>query len=267
MHRIVPALTLALALTALAPPAPARASADAAGRAPGSATLAVAAASSLRPPLEDLRRAFEAGHPGVRVAVSHGASGAFLAQIQAGAPFDLFFSADVEYPRRAVVSGLARPDDLAVFAVGRLCLWLPRGAPADLRGRGLAALADPRLRRIAIANPAVAPYGRAAEAALRAAGLLEAVRPRLVMGQSVSQAAGFAAGGAADAALVPLSLAREPALAAGTAVPLEGAGARLEQAAVVLARARDPGLARAFLDFALGPAGRAAFQAHGYELP
>lgn len=264
MHRI-PALSLALA--ALATPGPARASADAAGRARGSATLAVAAASSLRPPLEDLRRAFEAGHPGVGVAVSYGASGALLAQIQAGAPFDLFFSADVEYPARAVASGLARPADQAVFAVGRLCLWLPPGAPADLRGRGLSALADPRLRRIAIANPAVAPYGRAAEAALRAAGLLEAVHPRLVMGQSVSQAAGFAAGGAADAALVPISLAREPALAAGTAVPLTGPEARLPHGAVAVARARDPALARAFLDFALSPRGRAAFQAHGYELP
>ncbi|HET6923973.1 MAG TPA: molybdate ABC transporter substrate-binding protein [Anaeromyxobacteraceae bacterium] len=262
MHRILPAFTLPLALAALAPPGEARA-ADA----PRPGSVAVAAASSLRPALEELRRAFEAERPGARVAVSYGASGALLAQIQAGAPFDLFFSADVEYPVRAVASGLARPEDQAVFAVGRLCLWLPPGAPADLRGRGLSALADPRLRRIAIANPAVAPYGRAAEAALRAAGLLEAVRPRLVMGQSVSQAAGFAAGGAADAALVPLSLAREPALAAGTAVPLAGAEARLEHAAAVLARARDPALARAFLGFALGPAGRTAFRAHGYELP
>ncbi len=267
MNRTPPALALALTLAALEPSGPARASADPAGRASGSATLAVAAASSLRPPLEALARAFEAERPGVRVAVSYGASGAFLAQIEGGAPFDLFFSADAEYPRRAVASGLARPEGLAIFAVGRLCLWLPSGAPADLRGRGLSALADPRIRRIAIANPAVAPYGRAAEAALRGVGLLEALRPRLVMGQSVSQAAGFAAGGAADAALVPLSLAREPALAAGVAVPLEGAGARLEQAAVVLARARDRALARAFLDFALGPRGRAAFQAHGFEPP
>jgi molybdate transport system substrate-binding protein len=261
VHRILPAI--ALATVALAPPGEARA-ADASPR-PGS--LAVAAASSLRPALEELRRAFQAEHPGVQVAVSYGASGAFLAQIEGGAPFDLFFSADTDYPRRAVASGLARPEGLAVFAVGRLCLWLPAGTPPDLPGRGLSALADPRVRRIAIANPAVAPYGRAAEAALRAAGLLEAVRPRLVMGQSVSQAAGFAASGAADAALVPLSLVREAALASGTAVPLPGAAARLEHAAVVLARAADPALARAFLDLALGPRGRAAFQAHGYELP
>lgn len=262
MRRILPVIALALA----APAPSGGASASGASRGAGG-PLAVAAAASLRPPLEELRRAFEAERPGVRVAPSYGASGAFLAQIEAGAPFDLLFSADTEYPRRAVEAGLARRQDLAVFAVGRLCLWLPAGAPPDLRGRGLAALADPRVRRVAIANPAVAPYGRAAETALRAAGLLEAVRPKLVMGQSVAQVAGFAAGGAADAALVPLSLAREPALAAGSAVPLEGAGARLENAAVVLARASDPALARAFLDFALGPAGRAAFRRHGYELP
>lgn len=262
MRRILPVIALALA----APAPSGGASASGASRSAGG-PLAVAAAASLRPPLEELRRAFEAERPGVRVAPSYGASGAFLAQIEAGAPFDLLFSADTEYPRRAVEAGLARRQDLAIFAVGRLCLWLPAGAPPDLRGRGLAALADPRVRRVAIANPAVAPYGRAAETALRAAGLLEAVRPKLVMGQSVAQVAGFAAGGAADAALVPLSLAREPALAAGSAVPLEGAGARLENAAVVLARASDPALARAFLDFALGPAGRAAFRRHGYELP
>ncbi len=262
MRRILPALALALA----APAPPGQASTPAAS--PGPARpLAVAAAANLRPPLEELRRAFEGERPGVRVTPSYGASGVFLAQIEAGAPFDLFFSADAEYPRRAVEAGLARRQDLAVFAVGRLCLWLPAGAPPDLRGRGLAALADPRVRRVAIANPAVAPYGRAAETALRAAGLLEAVRPKLVMGESVAQVAGFAVGGAADAALLPLSLAREPALAGGATIPLEGAGARLEHAAVVLARAGDPALARAFLDFALGPAGREAFRRHGYELP
>ena len=257
MLRIPP---LALALAALAPPAQPRA-------APPASPLAVAAAASLKPPLEELRQAFEAGRPGARVALSYGASGAFLAQIENGAPFDLFFSADVDYPRRAVEAGLARADDAAVFAVGRLCLWLAPGAPADLRPRGLAALADPRIRRVSIANPAVAPYGRAAEAALRAAGLLDGIRPKLVLGQSVAQAASFAAAGAVDAALVPLSLARQPALAAGAALPLEGPEARLPHAAVVLLRARDPALARAFLDFAMGPAGRAAFRRHGYEPP
>ena len=261
MRRILPVIALALAA-----PAPiGRASAS--GPSGATRPLAVAAAANLRPPLEELRRAFERERPGARVAPSYGASGVFLAQIEAGAPFDVFFSADAEYPRRAVEAGLARRQDLAVFAVGRLCLWLPAGAPPDLRPRGLAALADPRVRRVAIANPAVAPYGRAAEAALRAAGLLEAVRPKLVMGQSVAQAAGFAAGGAADAALLPLSLAREPALATGATLLLEGAGAKLENAAVVLARAADPALARAFLDFALGPAGREIFRRHGYELP
>ncbi|HEU4384127.1 MAG TPA: molybdate ABC transporter substrate-binding protein [Anaeromyxobacteraceae bacterium] len=258
MLRIVP---VALTLVALAQPSHARAAP------PGGEPLAVAAAASLKPPLEELRRAFEAEHPGAGVAVSYGASGAFLSQIENGAPFDLFFSADVDYPHKAVAAGLARAKDQAVFAVGRLCLWLPEGAPPELRQKGLAALADPRIRRVAIANPAVAPYGRAAEAALQAAGLLDGVRPKLVLGQSVAQAAGFAAGGAVDAALIPLSLAREPALAAGAALALHGPEARLPHAAVVLVRARDPALARAFLDFVLGPSGRAAFRRHGYELP
>jgi molybdate transport system substrate-binding protein len=256
MPRTLPLLILG----ALAPPSLALAAG-----APPASPLAVAAAASLKPPLEEVRQAFEAGRPGARVAVSYGASGTFLAQIQNGAPFDLFFSADVDYPREAVAAGLARAGDQAVFAAGRLCLWLPADAPPDLRQRGLAALADPRIRRVAIANPAVAPYGRAAEAALRAAGILEAVRPKLVRGQSVAQAANFAASGAVDAALLPMSLVREPALAAGAALP--GPEARLPHAAVVLARARDPALARAFLDFVLGPVGRDAFRRHGYDLP
>jgi len=120
--------------------------------------------------------------------------------------------------------------------------------------------------RIAIANPGIAPYGRAAEAALRSAGVWDLVRERLVLGQSVAQAAQFAHAGAVDAALVPASLALTPALAAaGRAVPLDGPP--VAQSAVVLSRARHPDLARAFLAFVLGERGRAILARHGYEPP
>jgi molybdate transport system substrate-binding protein len=238
--------------------------------APGPAAaraVSVAAAANVKPAVDDLARAFEAAHPGVTVAVTAGASGAIFAQLRSGAPFDIFFSADREYPRRLAAAGLASGDE-TVYAVGRLAVWTPPGSRLDLAGRGLAALADPAVRRLAIANPAVAPYGAAAEAALRAAGVWDALGDRLVLGESVAQAAQFARTGAADAAVLPLSLARSPALAAGRTwtVPAS-AHPPILQAAVVLRSARDPTLAAELLRFATGPAGRAVLARHGYALP
>ncbi|HSN92978.1 MAG TPA: molybdate ABC transporter substrate-binding protein [Anaeromyxobacteraceae bacterium] len=233
--------------------------------APAPRPLAVAAASSLKLAVEDLERAFEAERPGVDVTVALGGSGALYAQIANGAPFDVFLSADRDYPRRAVAEGLAAPPGEVVYAAGALVAWAPRGSPVDL-GKGLAALADPAVRRVAVANPAIAPYGRAAEAALRAAGLWEAVRPKLVLGQNVSQAAQFAESGAADAALLPLALTFAPRLREGRVLPLPGVP-RQEQSGVVLSRAREPELARAFLGFAAGAKGRAILAKYGYAPP
>lgn len=249
---------LALALSAAAAaPAPARA-----------ARLSVAAAANLKPAMDELARGFEARRPDVDVAVSTGASGAFFAQLQNGAPFDLFFSADREYPRALAAAGLAAPGGEVVYAIGRLAVWVPPGSRVDPGERGLRALAGPGVRRLAIPNPAVAPYGRAALAALEAAGIAEAVKDRLVLGQSVSQAAQFAESGAADAAIVPLSLALSPALSGGRTFPLPpDAHPRLEQAAVVIAHARQPALARAFLAYVTGPDGREILSRHGYALP
>jgi molybdate transport system substrate-binding protein len=251
------ALAAVAAAAALASPLPA----DAAGR-----TLSIAAAANVKPAMDELERAFEAANPGVDVAVTAGASGAFFAQIKNGAPFDVFFSADREYPAKLVAEGLGAGE--IVYAVGKLVVWTPKGSRVDVAGRGLRALADPAVRRIAVANPAVAPYGRAAVAALEAAGILGAVKDRLVLGQSVAQAAQFAETGAADAALVPASLALTPALAGGNVHPVPPEmHPRLEQSAVVLHRARDLELARAFLSFVTGPAGRAILARGGYDLP
>lgn len=230
--------------------------------------IVVAAAASLKPAAHALKAAFEAARPEVEVALTFGASGAFFAQAQQGAPFDLLLSADREYPARLVAAGLARAEEEKVYAFGRLVAWRAPGVRVDLEGRGLAALADPGVRRIAIANPAVAPFGRAAEAALRAAGVLEAVRGRLVLGASAAQAAQFATTGAAEVALLPRSLTLEPALAEGRPWPLPAAlHPGLPQSGVVLAAARAPAAARDFLAFTLGEAGRAILQRHGLDLP
>jgi molybdate transport system substrate-binding protein len=257
-------LALAAALLVLAPaPAPARGAAR-----DGRRTLSVAAAANLEAVLPDLQAAFEAERPGAAVRLTLGASGSFFAQIRNGAPFDVFLSADAGYPRQLVRAGLAREEDLAVYATGTLAVWAPARTRLDLEGRGLAALADPALRKLAVANPALAPYGRAAEAALRAAGILPLVKDRLVLGESVGQAAQFAQSGAADAALVPLSLTFAPALRGGKVLPVPaGLYAPQPQAAVALAGARDPELARAFLRFLVGPAGRAVLSRYGYGPP
>jgi molybdate transport system substrate-binding protein len=252
---------LALALAALALAGAARAEG-------GRRTVRVAAAANLRPVLADLAAAFEREEPRAHVRVTVGASGALFAQIRNGAPVDVFFSADRDLPRRLVEVGLGGPE--VAYALGRLVAWAPKGSPValGLARTGLRALASPGVRKIAIANPAVAPYGRAATAALDAAGVLAAVEGRLVLGESVAQAAQFAATGAADAALLPASLARQPPLAGGAAFPVPPElHPPLEQSAVVLARAREPALARAFLDFVTGRKGREILRRHAYDLP
>ncbi len=239
-----------------------------AGAAPSRRTLSVAAASNLKSAIEELRRGFEAERPGTKVAVTLGASGSFFAQIRNGAPFDVFFSADVEYPRRLADAGLGRREDEAVYAFGKLVIWAPRGSPIDLAGKGVAALADPAVKKLAIANPALAPYGRAAEAALDAAGLRAAVKDRLVFGQDVSQAAHFARSGAADAAFIPLSIALSRELRDGKILTVPPSTyPPQEQAAIVLSAAREPELAREFLRYVTGPKGREILSACGYALP
>jgi molybdate transport system substrate-binding protein len=234
---------------------------------PGRVRLAIAAAANLKSATEALRQAFEAEHPETTVTITLGASGALFAQIQGGAPFDLFLSADREYPGKLVAAGLAAGAE-RVYAHGRLVAWLPPGSTLDLRGRGLAALADPAVGRIALANPAVAPFGRATESALRAAGLWEQLRGKLVLGTSVAQAAQFATTGAADVAFLPLSLTLGGELAAGTAVPVpDRLHPPIEQSAVALAAARQPALAQAFLDLLTGQRGRAILSRAGYGLP
>ncbi len=173
----------------------------------------VAAASDLQPVLPELAAAFGAA-TGLRVELAFGSSGALTRQIRRGAPFELFLSADEDYVLALAREGLTR-DEGALYAIGRLALLVPHGSPlapdgtlADLE----AALRDGRLRRLAIANPEHAPYGRRAEQVLRHRGLFEAIRPHLVFGENVSQAAQFALSGNAEGGLVAWSLAVAPAV-------------------------------------------------------
>src|SRR4051812_1248779 len=175
----------------------------------------IAAASNLNFALEEIARQFERSD-GAKVELVFGASGALTRQIQDGAPFEMFLAADEEFPKQLSAMGLTR-DAGAVYAVGRLVLFAPAGSPlaVDERLDGLSRLPQSGgLTRLAIANPDVAPYGRAAEAALRKHGLWDGIRPRLVLGDSIAQAAQFATTGNAVGGLIAYSQAKEPALAA-----------------------------------------------------
>jgi molybdate transport system substrate-binding protein len=231
-------------------------------------TIAIAAAANLKTAAEELKQAFEAEQPGVEVALTFGASGAFFSQLQNGAPFDLFLSADRDYPAKVIEAKLGAAADERVYAFGKLVGWLPPGSTLELEKKGLPELADPAVKRIAIANPAVAPFGRATEAALKKAGVYDAVKEKLVLGTSVAQAAQFATTGAADVAFLPLSLTFGKELAGGRVVPVaEALYPRIEQSGVVLAAAKEPALARSFLAFLTSGKGRAVLTKYGYGLP
>src|SRR5262245_15335488 len=152
--------------------------------------VAVAAASDLKFAMDELVAEFGRAHPDIKVVVTYGSSGNFHAQIANGAPFDAFFSADAQYPRLLAEAGLADKGSVFLYAIGRIVLWVPKTSSIAVE-RGLSVLADRSVRHVAIANPKHAPYGRAAEAALRAAGVYDAVQSKLVFGENIAQTAQF----------------------------------------------------------------------------
>jgi molybdate transport system substrate-binding protein len=237
------------------------------GGGPAPRRVVVAAAANLRDAFPELEAAFEAAHPGVDLVATFGASGSFVAQIAADAPFDVFLSADVAFTRRVVDDGRADAADLFGYALGRVVLYAPAAERLDLAGRGVAALRDAAVAKIALANPATAPYGRVAADALQALGFDAELKPKLVFGENVAQAAHFVDTGAAQAAFLPLGTAA--ALAAkgrGGFVRLPDAAAPpIRQDGAVLKRSTEPAAARAFRAFLTGPEGRAILGRHGYE--
>src|SRR5579862_3010454 len=201
-------------------------------------TVTVAAASDLTDAMNEIEANFEKAS-GCTVRASAGSSGNFLSQIENGAPFDVFFSADIAYPKKLEAEGLAVPGSTYLYAVGKIVLWVRDDSSFNVR-KGLALLRDPSVGKIAIANPQHAPYGRAAEQALRTAGVYDAIKNRLVLGENISQAAQFVESGNADAGILALSLAVSPALkdkGRFSSVP-ENLYAPIEQGVVLLRAAQ-----------------------------
>ncbi len=229
-------------------------------------TIRIAAASDLQFVFPELAAQYEK-QSGAKLAISYGSSGNFLAQIQNGAPFDLFFSADVSYPDRLVAAQLADPNSLQVYAIGRLALWFPPDSPLD-PDIGLKSLLDPRIQKIAIANPDLAPYGRAAVMALKHAGIYDQLNPKLVYGENISQAAQFVQSGSAQAGLIALSIALSPTMKSGKHWEIPATQyPPVEQAVVLLADSPNKAMAEAFLAYLKTPEARANFERYGFFLP
>lgn len=249
---------LAVALLLVLLPAPIRAEGE----------LTVAAAADLQYAMRALVQSFER-YSGAHVRLVLGSSGNLTTQIEHGAPFDLFFSADVQHPQQLESKKLIEPGSLVRYAVGQLVVYVPKTSPLDFEHHGLAALTAPSVHKIAIANPRFAPYGRAAVAALRHAGLYETLEPRLVLGEDVSQTTQFVVSGNAQAALTALSLMFAPGTQGRGRYWVVPAGSYppLEQAAVIVARSKEKQLARAFLDYLKTPEGRAILTHYGFAKP
>ena len=230
----------------------------------GAAPLTIAAASDLAPCMDALGKEFRNAVPGTTLKVSTGASGSLFAQLKNGAPFHVFMSADMAYPARRVEEGAADGNSLFQYATGKVVVWT--SVPALDLGKGLGVLLDPRVRRVAIANPELAPYGRVARDALREAGVWDALQPRLVIGENLAQATQFAHTGNAQAALLSLSSVRSPKLRTQGRYRVLG-GVDVQQGAVITTYGKNSPLAARWMAFLRSGAARNTLAACGLFPP
>ena len=232
------------------------------------ATVAIAAAADLTYCIEELNQEYRHSHPDTELKVSTGSSGNFYTQIEHGAPYDVFLSADISFPRKLVEEGFADGSTLSVYSIGRLAMWTTKPATVAL-DKGIEVLRDPTVKRIAIANPEFAPYGRAAKAALETAGLWNEIQSRLVTGENIAQTAQFVQSGNVDVGFVALSLLYTPALRnVGRYVPVDPKlYPPLQQALVLTKAGGGNGAARDYLQFLGSQEARTIFDRYGFEKP
>lgn len=232
--------------------------------------IRIAAAADLQQALPELAKAFRIKRPNASVEAVYGSSGNFVAQIVSGAPFDVFFSADMRYPESLTAKGLTTAPARR-YALGRVVVWVGKhtrtNLDSEVRSIGLAILSSPHVRRIAIANPAHAPYGERAKEALQAKNLWLHVEKRLVLADNVAQAAQFAQTLNVDAAIISLSLALSPTMqkAGQYAVIDSTLHSPLEQGVVLLKRSAQQALAGEFIDYVCSPEGSAVLARYGFS--
>ena len=228
--------------------------------------ISVAAAADLQFAMQDIAGRFQK-ETGKTVTPIYGSSGNFYQQIQNGAPFDIFFSANLDYPKKLEAAGLIEPESYHEYARGKIVIWVPSDSKLDLSS-GMKALLDPSVKKIAIANPQHAPYGQAAVAAMQRENIYDRVKNKFVLGENISQTASFVLSGAADAGIVALSLAVSPNMKGKgqyVEVPPEDYPP-IEQACVILRSSKHQELARQFLSFVKTAAIRDVLRSYGFDV-
>ncbi len=227
--------------------------------------ITIAAAADLKFAMDEIVGAFKKGNPADEIDVVYGSSGKFNTQIRQGAPYDLYFSADIGFPRELAKDGFAA-SEVKPYAFGRIVLW---SASLDASKMTLASLTEAKIARIAIANPQHAPYGKRAEEALRASGLWEKVEPKLVYGENIAQTAQFVQTGNAQVGIIALSLAVNPELASkgGYYLIPDKLHEPLEQGFIITKRGEGSALARRFAEYMGSKPARAVMTKYGFVLP
>lgn len=218
-----------------------------------------AVAANFADPVREIATRFEAA-TGHKLIVSIGATGQFYAQIVQGAPFDVLLAADTETPAKAIAAGNAVAGSGFTYAVGSLVLYSRDARLVD----GEATLRTARFAKIAIANPATAPYGRAAVETMTALGVYDQLRPKIVQGASIAQAFQFVDTGNAEVGFVALSQVIEVRAGSRWLVP-RSLHAPIEQGAVLLNTGVGNAAAAAFMAFLKGPEARAVIEKYGYR--
>ena len=227
--------------------------------------ITVAAAADLKFAMDEIVTSFKKSHSGAELEVIYGSSGKFHTQIQQGAPYDLYFSADINYPRELAKKGLAA-SEVIPYAFGRIVLW---SNSMDATKMTMASLSDPKIGRIAIANPKHAPYGKRAEEALKASGLWDTLQTKFVYGENIAHTAQFVQTGNAQVGIIALSLAVNPELAkkGGYYLIPEKLHNPLEQGYVITKRAATKPLAKQFAEYMGSKAARSIMTKYGFVLP
>jgi molybdate transport system substrate-binding protein len=227
--------------------------------------ITVAAAADLKFAMDEIVATFKKSNSGDELDVIYGSSGNFHTQIQQGAPYDLYFSADIGYPRELAKAGLAA-SEVKPYAFGRIVLW---STSLDASKMTLDNLTDPKITRIAIANPKHAPYGKRAEEALRASGVWDKIEPKLVYGENIAHTAQFVQTGNAQVGIIALALAINPELASkgGYWLVPDTLHEPLEQGFIITKRAAGSALAKRFADYMGDKAARAVMSKYGFVLP
>lgn len=226
----------------------------------------VAAAADLQFAMQDISNRFQQATSG-HIKLIYGSSGNFAQQIQNGAPFDMFFSANLDYPKQLEASGLTEPDSFYQYARGKIVLWVPSDSQVDVHS-GVQSLLAPSVKKIAIANPQHAPYGKAAVSAMQAEGVYDKVKDKLILGENISQTASFVVSGSADVGIVALSLALSPNMKdKGRYTEIPSADyPPIEQACVILRSSKNAAVARAFLEFLKTDAIKDLLRNYGFEV-